>query len=59
MRAPVKFIADGEWRDYTVPFKVDGYLARLAFDFGEAEGSAEFDSIRLSRGAHLLAEWNF
>jgi len=55
----LKFIADGEWRDYTLPFKVDGYLARLAFDFGEAEGSAEFDTIRLSRGAQLLAEWRF
>lgn len=59
MRVPVDFLADGQWRDYTVAFQAEGFLARLAFDFGDAEGTAEFDSIRLSRGAELLAEWKF
>ena len=52
-----------ESHEYHLPFEADGQLALLAFDFGKAEGIAEFDWIRLFRrtptGSTLEAEWRF
>jgi hypothetical protein len=57
-RFPVDFAA-GEWREYRVPFRVEGFLARLILDFGDAEGTAEFEWIRLYRDGRPLAAWDF
>jgi hypothetical protein len=57
-RFPVDFTT-GEWREYRVPFHVEGFLARLIFDFGDAEGTAEFEWIRLYRDGRELAAWDF
>jgi hypothetical protein len=57
-----RFLVDftaGDWREYRVPFRVEGFLARLIFDFGDAEGTAEFAWIRLYRDGLLLAGWDF
>jgi hypothetical protein len=48
-RKAIRFIADGDSREYGVEFHAAGYLARLEFDFGEAEGVADFDWIGFAR----------
>lgn len=60
--ARVDFVADGKWREYEIPIPVDpgDFLAQLGFDFGEARGTIEFDSIRLLRQpGHTEARWDF
>jgi hypothetical protein len=60
---PIEIAADGEPHESTVAFDAKGHLALLAFDFGPAEGNAEFDWIRLFRrtpaGNTMEAEWRF
>jgi len=61
--APIDFVADGNWREYSVPFRAEGHLALLAFNFDGAEGLVEFDRIRLYRKTgprpQLVQDWNF
>ena len=61
--APVSFSGGRAWREYAVPFRADGDLALLAFDFTGVRGVVEFDWIRLSRlapgRAEPVAAWNF
>jgi hypothetical protein len=40
---------DGEWREYSVRFQVDGRLRTLRLDPGTAKGTFEIDWMRLSR----------
>lgn len=60
---PVQAPADGDAHECNLAFTVPGHLARLSFDFEQAEGTAEFDWIRLFRqtpeGNKLEAEWRF
>ncbi|MCL5270372.1 MAG: hypothetical protein M1457_07460, partial [bacterium] len=42
---PLRLKADGEWHDYAVPFKVDGYLRTLRVDPGSQPGLIEIDWI--------------
>ncbi len=59
-RASLDFVADGTWREYTVPITVEGHLALLAFEIGAAEGALEFDWIRLQRqDQQPVKEWDF
>lgn len=60
-QAPLNFSDDGQWHDYRVPFQVKGFLGVLGFDIGPAEGTVEFEWIRLKRnGSEMPVEqWNF
>lgn len=62
-QAPVGFTADGSWRDYRVPFKVQGWLGRMALQFSDQAGRIDFQWIRLAkldRGRRSpVREWRF
>ncbi len=59
-RRPVSFTANGEWREYAVPFHADDDLAILTVEFGPEPGEVEFDWIRLRRASGgLLRNWDF
>lgn len=62
-RAPVEFKADGQWREYRVPFLAPGYLAQLRLECAETEGTIEFAWIRLGRRregrTERVTEWKF
>jgi len=62
-RAKLDFKADGKWRQYSVPFHANGYVALLTIDLGDARGLIEFDWIRVSRKengrARKLTQWDF
>lgn len=57
------FVADGEWREYSVPFRVSGFLGVIGLDLGAVEGLLEFDWIRLVRrtkaAPQIVEQWNF
>jgi N-sulfoglucosamine sulfohydrolase len=62
-RVELDFRADGEWRSYSVPFRVSGFLGVVGLDLGPGEGVIEFDSIELSRdkpgGSETIETWDF
>lgn len=59
----VDFAAGGQWQEYLVPFTPEGYLASLRFDLGDADGTLEFDWIRLYRDktgqGEPIVHWEF
>jgi len=59
-RRPVQFVADGQWREYSVPFEAADDLAILTLDLAPTAGEIEFDWIRLKRaGGELIKSWDF
>lgn len=59
-RRPLSFTADGEWREYSVPFEAADDLAILSLEFAPEPGEIEFDWIRLRRaGGTLVRAWDF
>jgi arylsulfatase A-like enzyme len=61
--APVRFLAGGEWREYSVPLSAPGTLAIVSLHFEKPAGVCDFEWIRLLRRrngkAEIAAEWNF
>jgi len=59
-RRPVQFVADGQWREYSVPFEAADDLAILTLELAPTAGEIEFDWIRLKRaGGELIKSWDF
>jgi N-sulfoglucosamine sulfohydrolase len=59
-RRPVQFVADGQWREYSVPVEAADDLAILTLDLAPTAGEIEFDWIRLKRaGGELIKSWDF
>jgi arylsulfatase A-like enzyme len=59
-RRPVEFVADGQWREYSVPFEAADDLAILTLEFAPKAGEIEFDWIRLKRaGGEVIKAWGF
>ncbi len=59
-RRPIEFLADGRWREYSVPFEAADDLAILTLEFGPRQGEVEFDWIRLRRaGGEPVRAWEF
>jgi arylsulfatase A-like enzyme len=59
-RRPIGFLADNQWREYSVSFEAADDLAILTFEFGPKPGELEFDWIRLKRaGGELIKGWDF
>ena len=61
--APIRFTADGAWREYSLPLVAPGTLAILSLHFEKTPGVCEFEWIRLDRrkgnAYQRAAEWNF
>ncbi len=59
----VKFAADDRWRNYSVPFAAEGWLAQLTIHFTEEPGVVEFERIRLTRKngrrSETIRQWEF
>ncbi len=55
--------ADGAWHEYSVPFRIQGFLGVIGLDLGPGEGVIEFDWIRLRRAApgagEIIENWDF
>lgn len=59
-RRPVPFAADGQWREYSVPFEAADDLAILSLELGPEPGEIEFDWIRLRRPeGGIVRSWEF
>jgi arylsulfatase A-like enzyme len=59
-RRAVQFVADGQWREYSVPFEAADDLAILTLELAPTAGEIEFDWIRLKRaGGELIKSWDF
>jgi hypothetical protein len=43
----VEFVADEKLHECSIDFQVEGHLAKLTFDFGQAQGTVDFDWIML------------
>ena len=59
-RRPIQFVADGQWREYRIPFQAADDLAILTLEFAPTAGEIEFDWIRLKRaGGEVIKVWDF
>ncbi len=56
---PVKFEANGGWSDGSIKFAPDTWLVNFCLDFGEAEGTIDFEWFRLYRGGRMIKDWKF